>query len=131
MRAAWLRLLKSLTAVRARYLIRIDGCRPDEGPGILRPGRQTFRIRMLHVWQDNETPSPLSIRMLKQSASGVLASVRSSTYPGVRFGSSLAAALLDGLFEHPRAAPVCDETHDVTTPCRTRIVFFRNLLVLY
>jgi hypothetical protein len=35
------------------------------------------------------------------SASGVLASLRGSTYRGVRFASSLAAALLDGLFEHP------------------------------
>jgi hypothetical protein len=40
-------------------------------------------------------------RMLKKSASGVLASFRGSTYQGVRLASSLAAALLDGLFEHP------------------------------
>jgi len=40
-------------------------------------------------------------RMLKQSASGVLASLRGSTYRSVRLASSLAAALLDGLFEHP------------------------------
>ena len=40
-------------------------------------------------------------RMLKKSASGVLASLRSSTYRSVRLASSLAAALLDGLFEHP------------------------------
>ncbi len=39
--------------------------------------------------------------MLKKSASGVLASLRGSTYRGVRLASSLAAALLDGLFEHP------------------------------
>jgi hypothetical protein len=40
--------------------------------------------------------------MLKKPASGVLASLRSSTYPrGYASGSSLAAALLDGLFEHP------------------------------
>jgi hypothetical protein len=40
--------------------------------------------------------------MLKKSASGVLASFRSSTYPrGYASGSSLAAALLDGLFEYP------------------------------
>ena len=39
--------------------------------------------------------------MLKKSASGVLASLRSSTYRSVRLASSLAAALLDGLFEHP------------------------------
>jgi len=39
--------------------------------------------------------------MLKKSASFVLASLRSSTYRSVRLASSLAAALLVGLFEHP------------------------------
>ena len=39
--------------------------------------------------------------MLKKSASCVLASLRGSTYRSVRLASSLAAALLDGLFEHP------------------------------
>ena len=40
--------------------------------------------------------------MLKKPASGVLASFRPSTYPrGYAFGPPLAAALLDGLFEHP------------------------------
>jgi hypothetical protein len=42
-----------------------------------------------------------SNRMLKKSASGVLTSLRDSTYRGVRLASSLAAALLDSLFEHP------------------------------
>jgi hypothetical protein len=41
--------------------------------------------------------------MLKKSASFVLASLRGSTYRSVRLASSLAAALLDGLFEHPVA----------------------------
>src|SRR5882672_9614792 len=40
-------------------------------------------------------------RMLKKSVSGVLASLRGSTYRSVRLASSLAAALPDGLFEHP------------------------------
>ena len=40
-------------------------------------------------------------RMLKKTASIVLASLRVSTYRSVRLASSLAAALLDGLFEHP------------------------------
>jgi len=40
-------------------------------------------------------------RMLKKSASGVLTSLRGSTYRSVRLTSSLAAALLDGHFEHP------------------------------
>jgi hypothetical protein len=39
--------------------------------------------------------------MLKKSASSVLASLRGSTYRSVRLASSLAAALLNGLFEHP------------------------------
>jgi hypothetical protein len=42
-----------------------------------------------------------SNRMLKKSASGVLASLKPSTYSAVRLGLSLAAALLGGLFEHP------------------------------
>jgi len=39
--------------------------------------------------------------MLKKSASGVLASLRDSTYRSGRLASSLAAVLLDSLFEHP------------------------------
>ncbi|WHZ30178.1 MAG: hypothetical protein OJF51_004981 [Nitrospira sp.] len=39
--------------------------------------------------------------MLKKSASFVLASLRGSTYRSVRLASSLAAAALDGLFDHP------------------------------
>ncbi|MCG3775137.1 MAG: hypothetical protein JW395_1966 [Nitrospira sp.] len=40
-------------------------------------------------------------RLLKKTASGVLASFRGSTYRSVRLASSLAAALLDSLFEQP------------------------------
>jgi hypothetical protein len=43
--------------------------------------------------------------MLKKSASGVFASLRGSTYQSVRLTSSLAAALLDSLFEHPAGDP--------------------------
>jgi hypothetical protein len=39
--------------------------------------------------------------MLKKSTSGVLVSLRGLTYRSVRLASSLAAALLDGHFEHP------------------------------
>jgi hypothetical protein len=39
--------------------------------------------------------------MLKKPASIVLTSFRGSTYRSVRLASSLAAALLVGLFEHP------------------------------
>jgi hypothetical protein len=45
--------------------------------------------------------TPSSSRMLKMSSSSVLASLRGSTYRSVRLASSLAAALLEGLFEHP------------------------------
>ncbi len=44
--------------------------------------------------------------MLKKSASGVLASLRGSMYRSVRLASSLAAAWLNSLFEHPEVIPV-------------------------
>jgi hypothetical protein len=46
-------------------------------------------------------PYDTASRMLKKSASFVLASPRGSTYRWVRLASSLAAAAPDGLFEHP------------------------------
>ena len=49
------------------------------------------------MWSRQETFN----RMLKKSASIVLAALRGSTYRSVRLASSLAAALLDSLFEHP------------------------------
>ncbi len=39
--------------------------------------------------------------MLKKFSSGVLASRRGSTYRNVRLASTLTAALLENLFEHP------------------------------
>jgi hypothetical protein len=55
--------------------------------------------------------------MLKKSASGVLASLRGSTYRNVRLASSLAAALLDGLFEHPaECTPVVLNVQASETP---------------
>jgi hypothetical protein len=47
------------------------------------------------------SPSCKSNRMLKKSASGVLTSLRGSTYRSVCLASSLVAALLDDLFKHP------------------------------
>ena len=45
--------------------------------------------------------------MLKKSSSIVLASLKGSTHRSIRLASSLAAALLDSLFEHPaRGSPV-------------------------
>ena len=43
----------------------------------------------------------MTSKMLKKAASGVLVSLRGSTYRSVRLASLLAAALLDSLFEHP------------------------------
>jgi hypothetical protein len=44
----------------------------------------------------------VSYRMLKNAASGVLGSSKSSTYPrGYASGFDLPAAWLDSLFEHP------------------------------
>jgi len=54
--------------------------------------------------------------MLKKSSSGVLASLRGSTYRSVRLASSLAAALLDGLFEHPAG---CRGFHTPRGECRS------------
>jgi len=52
--------------------------------------------------------------MLKKSASFVLASLRDSTYRSVRLASSLAAAALDGLFEHPEVS----ETFALSEVCQ-------------
>jgi hypothetical protein len=49
--------------------------------------------------------------MLKKTASFVLASLRGSTYRSVRLASSLAAALLDGLFEHPAGVLTLFQTY--------------------
>jgi len=53
--------------------------------------------------------------MLKKSASIVLASLRGSTYRSVRLASSLAAALPDGLFEHPAGYSATIPMRNITT----------------
>jgi hypothetical protein len=53
--------------------------------------------------------------MLKKVASGVLASLRGSTYRSVRLASSLAAALLTRLFEHPEATGVSTPFSEILT----------------
>jgi hypothetical protein len=63
---------------------------------------QTNQLSIPTACYTLNTPASFS-RMLKKSASFVLASLRDSTYRSVRLTSSLAAALLDGLFEHPAA----------------------------
>jgi hypothetical protein len=50
--------------------------------------------------------------MLKKPVSFVLASLRGSTYRSVRLATSLAAALLNGLFEHPaQCVPIIPSKH--------------------
>ena len=61
-------------------------------------GRDEQQDRRMHSVQASPRATN---RMLKKSASFVLTSLRGSTYRSVRLASSLAAALLDSLFEHP------------------------------
>jgi len=68
--------------------------------------------------------------MLKKSASGVLASLRGSTYRSVRLASSLAAALLDGLFEHPAGVFSRCTIRANHRSSRVQKQFFRSLLDL-
>jgi hypothetical protein len=65
--------------------------------------------------------------MLKKSASGVLASLRGSTYQSVRLTSSLAAALLDSLLS---ILPVIRHYQPTYTsgPYRAKTEFFSLLL---
>jgi hypothetical protein len=67
--------------------------------------------------------------MLKKSASVVLASRRDSTYRSVRLASSLAAALLDSLFEHPADHSGTITLRIITAAHRTKTEFCRQLLV--
>ncbi|MEO5865265.1 MAG: hypothetical protein ABIQ79_09545, partial [Nitrospiraceae bacterium] len=62
-------------------------------------------------------------RMLKKSTSGVLASLRGSTYRSVRLASSLAAALLDGLFEHPASCSCVNATRKNTAGFERKLSF--------
>jgi len=66
-------------------------------------------------------------RMLKKSSSGVLASLRGSTYRSVRLTSSLTAALLDGLFEHPEAIVTSVPFCEIPTAFYVSTKFFRSL----
>jgi hypothetical protein len=66
--------------------------------------------------------------MLKKSASGVLASRRGSTYQPVRLASSLAAALLDGLFEHPVVVQAALLLRASVAAVFSFAEFFRSLL---
>jgi hypothetical protein len=94
--------------------------RPDARPQA-RKNRRRIRRNTLRIFPGRERHRWLQIifrsrtvsvgqaprRMLKKSASGVLASLRDSTYRSVRLASSLTAALLDRLFEHPAlCAPI-------------------------
>ena len=60
--------------------------------------------------------------MLKKSASFVLTSLRGSTYRSVRLASSLAAALLNSLFEHPAGLFSCCTAQLSSSQAYVRIV---------
>lgn len=78
---------------------------------------------------DGESLRETTSRMLKKAPSFVLASLRGSTYrKAVRFASSLSAAALDGLFEHP--AGYFESVSDFQQPCVSteQGQFFNNLL---
>ena len=64
------------------------------------PGEVTSELGGVYICERCSFGARTS-RMLKKSASSVLASLRGSTYRSVRLASSLAAALMEGLFEHP------------------------------
>jgi hypothetical protein len=69
--------------------------------------------------------------MLKKAASFVLASLRGSTYgEEYAFTSSLAAAALDGLFDHPAGSS--DAVREVLPSCLSRMLnrFFSSLIIL-
>ncbi len=68
--------------------------------------------------------------MLKKAASIVLASLRASTYRSIRLASSLAAALLNSLFEHPADYSGTLTLRIVTATCRTKTDIFCKLLSL-
>jgi hypothetical protein len=61
--------------------------------------------------------------MLKKSASFVLASLRGSTYRSVRLASSLAAAALDGHFEHPANRYCASITRKITVGAEHKLSF--------
>ena len=58
----------------------------------------------------------------------VLASLRGSTYRSVRLASSLAAALLDGHFEHPAGHSDTITLRSITASRRTKPELFHKLL---
>jgi hypothetical protein len=61
--------------------------------------------------------------MLKNSASFVLASLKGSTYRSVRLASSIAAALLNSLFEHPADYSGTITLRIITVAGRTKTEF--------
>lgn len=69
-----------------------------------------------------------SSRVRKKSASGVLASLRGSTYRSVRLAASLAAALVYGLFAHPAWLLSVASNLDIRDGYRGQNELFRSLL---
>ena len=97
--------------------------------GVRRTGPQHSSVSC-PIWRDRILPPSRDTspsRLLKKSASFVLASLRGSTYRSVRLASSLAAALLDSLFEHPAGASTIN-IPTISGPCRAKTEFFSKLL---
>jgi len=62
-------------------------------------------------------------RMLKKSASFVLASLRGSMYRSVRLASSLATAALEGHFEHPASRYCASSIPKITVGFERKLSF--------
>jgi hypothetical protein len=96
----------------------------DESSWIMWASPFLMRQPLLSIWRPCMFPTS---RVLKKSTSGVLAALRGSTYRSVRLASSLAAALLDSLFEHPAwCAPVVQDVQ--TSKIWRATETFRSLL---
>lgn len=66
--------------------------------------------------------------MVKKAASGVLASLKGSTYRDARLVSQLAAALLDNLFTQPASDSDIDTARELIASYRAQAEFLRSLL---
>ena len=96
----------------------------EHGPEIF---SNHLQHKLTRTQADMQSNIRLFSRMLKKSASFVLASLRDSTYRSVRLASSLAAALLDGLFEHPAEVLVYWSTRADSRRSRVPTQFYRTL----
>jgi hypothetical protein len=81
----------------------------------------TFRSDIEGIEQLMHALSPGG--MLKKFASGALASRKGSTYRRVRLASSLAAALLEGLFEYPVVIQIATPFGVFQPCCSHKLIF--------